>query len=316
MSLSVGIVGCTGYVGQELARWVTLHPELHLQAATARSAVGRALGDVVASLDGLSDLIVTGFDAEALSKLDVVFLAVPHGASQGLAEALSSAPLVVDCARDHRHAAGWVYGQPEYAAEQLLGASRISAPGCFATALTLCLAPLVAAGVVTGPARVVAATGSTGSGVAANAATHHPERHVNLKAYKVLSHQHVPEVTALLAQLGDAPELRFVPWSAPIDRGILATCFLPVGEADAVAIVTDAYAHRPLIRLRDGSPELRRVRGTGFADISVHQSGDDAVVLCAIDNLGRGAAAQAVQALNISLGWNADLGLRHPAPLL
>jgi N-acetyl-gamma-glutamyl-phosphate reductase len=170
----------------------------------------------------------------------------------------------------------------------------------------------VAAGVVAGPVDVAAATGSTGSGAAPSAGTHHPERFVNLKAYKVLSHQHVPEVRAFLAGHGEAPALRFVPWSAPLDRGIFATSFIPLaGEVDAAAIVREAYAAAPLIRLRAGTPELRHVRGTAFCDLAVHQGDGVAVVLAAIDNLGRGAAAQAVQALNLACGWPADTGLRQ-----
>jgi N-acetyl-gamma-glutamyl-phosphate reductase len=170
--------------------------------------------------------------------------------------------------------------------------------------------------VVQGAVTVAAATGSTGSGASASAGTHHPERFSNLKAYKVLQHQHVPEILAFLGGLGTAPELAFVPLSAPVDRGIFATCFVPVDAAvDAQAVLHDAYARHPMIRLRPVSPELRLVRGTNFADLSVHQQGGIAAVLCAIDNLGRGAAAQAVQALEIATGWSGPSPLRH-APLV
>ncbi|MCA9569310.1 MAG: N-acetyl-gamma-glutamyl-phosphate reductase, partial [Myxococcales bacterium] len=219
---------------------------------------------------------------------------------------------VVDCSADHRHVPGWVYGQPEWAAASLGDARRIAAPGCFATALTLGLAPLVAAGIVRGTAMITAATGSTGSGAEPSQGTHHPLRAVNLRGYKVLAHQHEPEVKTFLASLGNAPELAFVPLSAPIDRGILASLLVPVG-GDAVSAVARAYEGAPLVRIRKGSPELRHVRGTAFADLSVQQRGDVVSVLVAIDNLGKGAAAQAVQALNLSLGLPADLGLRVAA---
>jgi N-acetyl-gamma-glutamyl-phosphate reductase len=179
--------------------------------------------------------------------------------------------------------------------------------------VTLALAPLVAAGVELDAAWVTAATGSTGSGATPSAGTHHPERFTNLRAYKVLRHQHVPEVQRCLAGLGVAPELHLVPLSAPVDRGILASILVQVGDVDAAALFADAYASAPLVRLRQDSPELRWVRGTALADVSVHQDGDVAAVIVAIDNLGKGAAAQAVQALNLALGWPETAGLHTPA---
>lgn len=307
--MRVGVVGATGYVGSELIRWILAHPELELARVVSRSAAGRPVSELVPSLLGLVDLAFAPLESASFAGLDVVFLATPHGAAAPIVPLLDGVPHVVDCSRDHRHVAGWVYGQPEFNAEALVGARRIAAPGCFATALTLGLAPLTAAGITTGPAMVTAATGSTGSGASASAGTHHPLRFANLKAYKVLAHQHEPEVVTFLDQLGSAPSLHFVPLSAPVDRGILASVLVPV-DGDAKAVVHDTYAPAPLVRLRDGSPELRWVRGTAFADVSVTQRDDVASVLVAIDNLGKGAAAQAVQALNLSLGLPADLGLR------
>jgi N-acetyl-gamma-glutamyl-phosphate reductase common form len=310
MSIRVGVVGAAGYVGSEMCRWVLAHPDMTLSMAVSRSRVGKPLSSAVPALLGATDLCFSGFEPEALCALDVVILATPHGAAAGLAAQLSDAPVLLDCSRDHRHAVGWVFGQPEWHAEQLVGAKRIAAPGCFATALMLSAAPFVDAGVVAGDIQVVAATGSTGSGASASAATHHPERFVNLKAYKVLTHQHVPEVLTFLAGLGAQPTVNFVPWSAPVDRGIFATSFIPMARGtDAASVVEAAYGNRRFIRLRDGTPQLRHVRGTAFCDISVHQDGDTAVVLAAIDNLGRGAAAQAMQALNLALGLREDAAI-------
>ena len=306
----VGIIGATGYVGSEMCRWVGMNPHLELAAVISRTRAGQRLTDAVPSLLGSTDITFSSFDASALSKLDVVVLATPHGAAAPLVGELGNVPILLDCSRDHRHADGWVFGQPEWSREALVGATRIAAPGCFATALMLSMAPFVAAGVVTGPVQVVGATGSTGSGASASAGTHHPERFVNLKAYKVLSHQHVPEVSSFLAGLGTAPDIQFVPWSAPVDRGIFATSFLHLESGvDAATVLAEAYDSKRFIRIRQGSPELRHVRGTAYCDIAVHQDGDTAVVLAAIDNLGRGAAAQAMQALNIALGLPEDAGI-------
>lgn len=310
MTRRVGVVGATGYVGSEVCRMVLGHPDLELAAVTSGSKSGIRLGDAVPGLFGATDLVISSIEAGALDGLDVVILATPHGAAKDIVGKIGSTPVIVDCSADHRHAPGWVYGQPEWKAEALRGATRIAAPGCFASALLLGIAPFVASGTVAGPVHSVGATGSTGSGAAPSAGTHHPERFVNLKAYKVLSHQHVPEVRTFLAGLGDAPPLAFVPLSAPLDRGIFVTSFIPVVPGtNAATVVADAYAGQRLVRIRKDSPEVRWVRGTAHCDVSVHQDGDTAVVLTAIDNLGRGAATQAVQALNVALGFEPWRGL-------
>jgi len=251
-----------------------------------------------------------------LSAMDAVILATPHGVSAEYVPQLEAArvPRILELSSDHRTDAGWVYALAEWNEQALSGARRVSVPGCFATAIQLALAPFVAADAVRGPVCISAATGSTGSGVTPSAGTHHPERHVNFKAYKVFSHQHLAEMRHFLGQLGRAPELYFAPHSAPMDRGIFATVFIPTDErTDAAGLLRAAYADRPLIRLREDTPELRHVRGTAFADLSVHQRGGMSVVLVAIDNLGKGAASQAIQALNLSFGLPAHRGLWRAA---
>ena len=318
MTVRVGVVGATGYVGGEAARWLLAHPQVELSIVVSRRSAGQRLDAVMPGLAGLTDLEIEAFDAERLSALDAVVLATPHGTSESLAAKLDTAgcPLIIDCAADHRHAPGWTYGAPEWNSDALRSSRRIAAPGCFATAIALALAPFVRADVVDGPVSVSAATGSTGSGASPKAATHHPERFTNLKAYKILQHQHVPEIAAFLGSLGTAPEIAFVPVSAPVDRGILATCFVPCAEeVDVDALLEEAYGSRPLIRIRRQSPELRLVRGTAFADIAAFRQGRTVAVLCAIDNLGRGAAAQAVQALELALDLPGPSPLKM-APLL
>lgn len=315
--IRVGVIGASGYAGSELIRILLGHPEVELCAAVGRSELGTPVGEIIPGLSGLVNLEVESFDAGRLAKLDVLFLALPHGVSSQFIPQLEAAGAryIVDLARDYRHAKGWVYGQPEWQAKALQQARRVAAPGCFATAIELAVAPLVAAGVVGGAIAVAAATGSTGSGAHPKEATHHPARFANIKAYKVLGHQHVPEIMGLLEAVspkGAEPiQLNFVPISAPLDRGIFATCFIPLNqEVDVNRLYQEAYLNQPLVRLRDSSPELRFVRGTGFCDLSVTQAGGTAVVLSAIDNLGRGAAAQGVQAMNHMLGFSETAGLK------
>ena len=180
--------------------------------------------------------------------------------------------------------------------------------------MALALAPAVQAGLVTGPICVSGVTGSTGSGTDPKAATHHPERFTNFKAYKTLCHQHIPELMGFLTPLGSTPDVHFVPHSGPFDRGIFVTCFIPIdGSVDGQSVYADAYAPAPLIRLRAGTPQTRWVRGTGFCDLSVHQTESHLVVLSAIDNLGRGASFQGIQALNVAMGWNQQTGIWTPS---
>lgn len=311
--MRAAVVGATGYAGSELCRWLLDHPRIELAAVVSRKETGERLAKAVPALEGLTDLTFQQFDPRALDAMDLVFLALPHGAAKEYAEALES-PRVLDLSADHRHADGWVYGLAEWAADRLRDARRIAVPGCFATAIEMALAPFAAAKAVRGPICVSAATGSTGAGVTPSPGTHHPERFANLKAYKVLAHQHAPEIRAALAAIGQEVALHFVPHSAPVDRGILATCFVPVDPGtDAKALVTAAYAGRPLVRMRAETPEIRHTRGTAFVDLSVHQEGGMAVVLSAVDNLGKGAATQAIQCANLALGLPVDAGLRRAA---
>lgn len=224
--MNVGIVGATGYTGSELCRWVLEHPVLRLTAVTSGRNAGSRLDEALPALAGCTDLRCAAFEPAAFAGCDVVCLAVPHGEAGPLAAALADVPVVVDLSADHRHRSGWTYGLVELHGEEIGRAKRIAVPGCFATALTLSIAPFV--GAIAGPVCVAAATGSTGSGASPSQGTHHPERFVNFKAYKVLAHQHVPEVRATLAARGQDVELLFVPASAPLDRGIFATSFVPL----------------------------------------------------------------------------------------
>jgi N-acetyl-gamma-glutamyl-phosphate reductase common form len=311
--LQVAVVGATGYAGAELVRILLRHPSVQLTTVVSRSRTGERLDAVHPGLQGLSDLLFTAPDPNDLARHDAVFLAVPHGTAQAWAERLDAlnCPRIFDLSSDHRHGDGWVYGQAEWNAASLAGATRVAVPGCFATAISLALAPFVATRSLHGSVQCVAATGSTGSGATPKRGTHHPERFVNLKAYKVLTHQHTPEVETFLSTLGTFERLHFVPLSAPLDRGILATVFFELADAqmDPLAELETAYADHPLIRIRSESPELRHVRGTGFCDLHVTRDGAQVTVLSAIDNLGKGAAAQAVQCLNLSIGLPTTTGL-------
>jgi N-acetyl-gamma-glutamyl-phosphate reductase len=207
------------------------------------------------------------------------------------------------------------YGLPELGREALPGATLVSNPGCFATALQLALAPLVRSG-LRGFVAADGKTGSSGSGVVPSETTHHPLRHSGFRAYKVTGHPHTAEVAQ---QFQDVPlRLSFVPQSAPMVRGIFLTLHAPkesfAGDLPGPESIRDCYENEPFIRLRGDSPNVLDVAGTNFCDLSMTRGEGHVVVCAAIDNLGKGMAGQAVQNMNIVLGLPETTGLWHAAP--
>jgi N-acetyl-gamma-glutamyl-phosphate reductase len=222
----------------------------------------------------------------------------------------------------------FVYGLPELNREAIRKARAVASPGCFATTIELGLLPIARAGLLRGPVHVVGITGSSGSGVVPAAGTHHPVRAVNLKSYKVLDHQHTPEVEeTLIAACGTGPrdfELRFVPVSAPLSRGILVTSFVEIPESvseEALrGLYREAYANEPFARfVEDRVPEVAAVSGSNFAEIGLTlgpaRGGTRTLaVQSATDNLIKGGAGQAVQNMNLMLGLPETLSLEDPGP--
>ena len=329
-TLSVCIHGASGYTGAECLRWVLNHPRLRLVGATAQRAAGKPLRALWPRLGHGVNLVVSGEPVDAEAHM----LCLPHGQAVKLAPQLSS--FIIDLSGDHRvaepeHSAAygfprdappWLYGLPELGHGRYVGQTRVANPGCFATALALALLPM--ANRLPPVVHATGLTGSTGSGVTPTETTHHPGRDENLRPYKVLSHQHVPEVLRALAEAreqgGAAPDLQFVPISAPLRRGILVS--IPLAGATA-SEYSSFYEGNPLVVVSDQPPDLLSVAGTPLARIGVVRSGsarsgdpNAAVVFCAIDNLARGAGSQAVANLNLLAGWPAELGLTALGPLV
>jgi N-acetyl-gamma-glutamyl-phosphate reductase len=259
--------------------------------------------------------------ALAQSAHPVLFSALPHGelAKQwpafeaawrnlGLVDRLT----VIDLSADFRLDPAWVYGLVDWRPERMQGATRIANPGCFATALQLALLPL--AEWRPAFAAVTAATGSSGSGAAPSDTTHHPTRAHDFRAYKMLGHQHEAEVLRTLATAGWTAPLSFVPQSAPLVRGIFATAQFPLppglDEAALGAHFAAFYRDRFFVRMVEGSPRVAATSGSAFADIGVAARNGHGAVLVALDNLGKGMAAQAVQNLNLALGLPEWTGLK------
>ncbi|MCW6007758.1 N-acetyl-gamma-glutamyl-phosphate reductase [Micromonospora sp. CPCC 205371] len=326
MGIRVAVAGASGYAGGELLRLIAGHPELDLVAATAHSQAGVPLSAVHPQLTGL-DLTLSATDPAALADADLVFLALPHGQSAALAAQLPAGVKVVDLGADHRltdadawvryyggeHAGAWTYGLPELPGQRgaIAIASRVAATGCYAVATILALAPLIAAGAVSpDDVVVVAASGTSGAGKAPKAHLLGSEVMGDLSPYKVGAHQHVPEIK----QATGARSLSFTPVLAPMPRGILATVTaIPVGDADPRQVLAEAYADAPFVHvLPEGAwPHTAATLGSNACHLQATVDIDSGrvIVTSAIDNLGKGAAGQAVQCANLMLGLPETAGL-------
>ncbi|WP_329011496.1 N-acetyl-gamma-glutamyl-phosphate reductase [Micromonospora rifamycinica] len=326
MGIRVAVAGASGYAGGELLRMIAGHPEFDLVTATAHRQAGAPVSAVHPQLAGL-DLVFAATDAATLADADLVFLALPHGESAALAAELPESVRVVDLGADHRlrdadawsryyggpHAGAWTYGLPELPGQRaaIAGATRVANTGCYAVAVTLALAPLVAAGAVA-PADVVvvAASGTSGAGRAAKAHLLGSEVMGDLSPYKVGAHQHVPEIK----QATGATGLSLTPVLAPMPRGILATVTaVPTGDADPRAVLAAAYADAPFVHLLpEGAwPHTAATAGANSCHLQATVDVDSGrvIVVSAIDNLGKGAAGQAVQNANLMFGLPETTGL-------
>ncbi|HEX6756435.1 MAG TPA: N-acetyl-gamma-glutamyl-phosphate reductase, partial [Mycobacteriales bacterium] len=331
MGTTVAVAGASGYAGGELLRLLSRHPDLEVGPVTAQASAGQRLGAVHPQLVSLADRELLPTEPGTLAAADLVLLALPHGESGPLAARLPAGVPVVDLGADHRladpdawaaaypgpHAGTWTYGLPELPGGRaaIAASTRVAATGCYAVAVTLALAPLIAAGLVE-PADVVAvaASGTSGAGRTAKGRLLGSEVMGDLSPYKVGHHQHVPEIL----QATGATSLSLTPVLAPMPRGILATVTaLPARPGVDAAAVRDvlhrAYAAEPFVHLLpDGQwPHTAATAGSNSAHLQATvDTGSGRVVVCsAIDNLGKGAAGQAVQCANIMLGLAETAGL-------
>ncbi|MDT4897775.1 MAG: LysW-gamma-L-alpha-aminoadipyl-6-phosphate/LysW-L-glutamyl-5-phosphate reductase [Acidobacteriota bacterium] len=335
MKLKVGIFGGSGYGGAELLRLLLMHPHVEIELVTANEHAGKAVGEVHKNLYGLTDLrfTVAPEEVESLTGLDFVFFSLPHGQAIDLVPRLPPDVKVIDLSGDFRLSdrevfekyygrehtamdaqAGFVYGLTETNREAIRKATRISNPGCFATATLLGLAPLVAANLINGRVIVDAKTGSSGSGAKAAANTHHPQRMNSFYAYKPFAHQHVPEIEQELRAVGDfTSELVFMTHSLPVARGIFVSIYAEAKEEMTIeelrGLFAEFYKDSFFVRLVAGSPDINWVKTTNFCDIGFAARGQQLVVFSAIDNLVKGAAGQAVQNMNLMAGLDEKTGL-------
>ena len=328
MGYRVAVAGASGYAGGELLRLLAAHPDFDVVAASASSNAGQQVGAVHPHLRSLAELTFCAPDG--LGDADVYFLALPHGESGAFAATLPSSARVVDLGADHRlvdanayvryyggtHHGTWTYGLPELTGQRDLIAQsqRIANTGCYAVAITVALAPLIEAGLVEAEdVVVVAASGTSGAGRSAKVNLLGSEVMGDLSPYKVGAHQHVAEIK----QATGATSLSMTPILAPMPRGILASVTArpvrPVTPADVRGVLENAYDGEQFVHvLPEGQvPHTAATFGSNSVHLQAAVDIDSGrvIVLSAIDNLGKGAAGQAVQNANIMLGLPEGSGL-------
>ena len=338
MSYSVAVSGASGYAGGEILRLLASHPDIHIRTVTAHSNARSPLIEHQPHLRSLRHLTLQDTTPEVLAGHDIVFLALPHGQSGQYTDSLASVPLVIDAGADHRLTSQdawdafyggtfhepWVYGVPELPGQRaaLAGATRIAAPGCNASTVSLSLAPGVAVGVID-PSDIVSvlAVGPSGAGKSLK---------TNLLASEILgsanpyavggTHRHIPEIRQALVAAGAPAEgvrISFTPVLVPMARGILATSTAPIadGATDAQirAAWEDAYGGETFVHLLpEGQfPRTADVLGanTALMGLAIDRAAGRVVVVTAVDNLTKGTAGAAIQSMNIALGLPEDRGL-------
>ncbi len=338
MKIGVAILGGTGFGAGELMRLFSSHPKVTVVAATSRSNAGNPISSVHPHLASLYDqAFVSEIPEGAFENFDgqCIISALPHGESgKAISQVLEQFPnaRVIDLSGDlrikrfdvHKHwyektpelkelRAEAVYGLPEVNRDAIQTARIVANPGCLATAAILALIPFE--GTKPRSLHLHLATGSSGSGKDPKPSTHHPIRHANVYGYKVLDHQHSPEVYQCLESIGWSPyDIAFAAHSLPISRGILCTAFVSYKsnrpQEQIEAWIANQYEGHPFIRLKGSQPsEVENVVGSNFCDISVTSVGVDVVVHTAIDNLVKGMAGQAIHNMNLMFGLPETTGL-------
>ena len=321
----IGIVGVSGYGGGELLRLVAGHPTFELAYVAGESSAGQTLAQRFPWLAGRDEgaLVIQPFEPQQLPALELLFVSLPTGKSRDALSRLPQKVKVVDVGGDHRFVDGWTYGLTELPGQraQIARAARLANPGCYPAAALLALAPLAQARLIEPEGIVIdAKSGVTGAGRGGASAFGYAETNEDLFAYGLASHPHVPEIETALGQLAGAKaSVAFTPHLVPMSRGLLATCYARarnrVTSERLIEAAAALYANEPFIRLtqmRDGAgPHTGWATGSNFAFLSyaINPRTGLVVALGAIDNLGKGAAGQALQNANLMTGQAETAGL-------
>jgi N-acetyl-gamma-glutamyl-phosphate reductase len=314
MGATAAVLGASGYSGTEIVRLLAGHPALEVGAVSGDRRVGTDLGEVSPSLAG-SDLRLVGFEEAAATGADVCFSCLPQGALRDRVGQIRCGVLV-DLSDDHRAADGWVYGLTEFQRDSVHGATRIANPGCYPTAALLCLVPFARAGLLSEVVVIDAMSGVSGAGRKTEDRLLFGSLEGNLTAYGSGVHRHVPEMERALAALGGIRcRTSFTPHLVPTVRGLLVTArsepTREIDSAGALSVLQEAYVGEPFVRVIADWPQTKSVAGSNGAHVSARVDENTGLLVCsaAIDNLGKGAAGQAVQNANLALGLDETAGL-------
>ena len=343
MIVNAGVIGATGYAGAELVRVLAGHPQARLAAVSSVSFAGKPLSSVYPAYYGLCDLCC-GTEEEVLQKSDVVFAALPHGLSQEIAKKCHDAGKVpIDLGADFRlkrldEYEKWyqvkavypelheeaVYGLPELFRDEIRGKKLIANPGCYTTAVPLALVPALQAGLIEKDGIIAdCKSGVTGAGRKSTQDTHYPELNEGMHAYKVGGHRHTPEIEQTLRRFcGEEVTVVFTPHLLPVNRGILATCYAHLKSGTTLEQLQqtyeDFYRREYFVRVlpQGMRADIHHVRYSNFCEIELHIDPRTQMLIAvsAIDNMGKGAAGQAVQNMNLALGLEETAGLTALPP--
>ena len=316
MSIRVGIVGVSGYGGGEALRLCATHPAFEVVYVAGEGSAGQRLVERFPGIgDGLGNLVIEKWDPAKLPDLDVLFASLPTGESQAGLKAVPARTKIVDIGGDHRYAEGWTYGLADVWPDKIKQSTRIANPGCYPAASLTALAPLVANKLVEPTGIIIdAKSGVSGAGRGGGSTFGFAEVNEDVSAYGLLKHSHAQEMLETLSALaGTDASLTFTPHLIPMTRGILATCYAH-GKATTEQCLDAArrfYANRPFVRVTDKPPHSKWATGTNLAFVSYAADPERGVVIAlgAIDNLGKGAAGQAIQNANLITGQPETAGL-------
>ena len=318
MTFTIGIVGVSGYGGGEVLRLCAAHPNFKLVYVAGEESAGRPLVDRFPGIGDLGSLLISKWDPAALPTLDLLFASLPSGQSADALRSVRPQTRIVDIGGDHRFAQGWTYGLADVWPDQVRGSTRVANPGCFPAAALGALAPLVANRLVeTSQIIIDAKSGVSGAGRGGGTTFGFAEVNEDVSAYGLLKHAHVPEMSQCLSKLaGSAVSLTFTPHLVPMTRGILTTCYAKgsATTADCLAAARQFYDGRPFVRVLDKPPHSKWATGSNLVYVSYAADPDRGIIIAlgAIDNLGKGAAGQAVQNANLMCGLPETTGLESP----
>jgi len=333
----IGIIGATGYTGSELVRILTNHPDVEIAMITSESRAGELFSDVHPFLQGIADQKLVSMNQIEEYKLDLVFLALPHGVSMDFVKRFKDKSFkIIDLSGDFRLSSQEVYeewykidhiypegiekavfGSPELYFDKIKEANLIANPGCFPTSAILGLAPLLKSNMIETDRIIVdSKTGVTGAGIKAKTVNLYSNVNDNFKAYGLKNHRHTIEIQGILDRIsGKETLIQFTPHLLPVDRGILTTIYArPTEKMDEIKLkelYTAFYTNAPFVRLRKQVPSIKDVRGTNYCDLylTYDKRTNMLIIVSVIDNLIKGAAGQAVQNMNIVFGLEETKGL-------